>query len=449
MRKINYSQRSTISWKYIVSLGSLLLLITPIIFLMSTIHAQQGRGDDDFLPYYNKGEYKKALEIIQGEIKNEYGKRVAEKRVPSDFISFKKVEEGVNLNALFRERREKGFFIEDNSKLFNLHLYAGRCYYNLTEYDRSLNHYYQALRFKPLEFQKDDIIFYEIAQTYKKLNLNVNYLRMLETSYSLNPDKYEYSLELGNALYRTPEKKKAIYHLERYTRARSDDIGDPEIFLKIGNLNEDIGRYLETVKYYKKYLEKKPDDGYIHFALGYLAYKRTGDFPLAIESFDKSLALLPEKDILRRSKANEYKADIYLKEREFEKATNLYQETIKYQDRILADIDKRKKEILKIRDQIHKLKSSLIKEQDFNKFTEYQYQSEERGRIELENREKNYEFNKLNAGKVRWNLAESYERMGKLQRAIDYYRESISFNYNSNKARERIIKLRLKIKRGY
>lgn len=449
MSRIRYSHREPISSKHRTSAcGVLLLLIFQVQLLTGTIHAQQ-RENDDFLPLFDKGEYQKAIEIVREKIKEEYGKRVAEKRVPSDFISFKRVEEGINLNDLFRKRREKGFFIEDNNKLYTLHLYAGRCYYNLTEYDRSLNHYYQALRFKPLEFQKDDKIFYEISQTYKKLNLNVNYLRTLETAYTLNPERYEYSLELGNALYRSTEKKKAIYHLERYVRARGDDIGDPAIFLKIGNLNEDIGRYLETVKYYKKYLEKKPDDGYIHFALGYLAYKRTGNFPLAITSFDKSLENLPENDILRRSKANEYKADIYLKERDFERATNLYRETITYQDRILADIEKKKKEILQIRDQIQKLKSSLIKEQDFNKFTEYQYRSDERGRMELENREKNYEFNKLNAGKVRWNLAESYERMGKLKRAIDYYRESISFNYNANKAREKIIKLRLQIKRGY
>lgn len=425
-----------------------IIVNTVLLISISVPIGAQNANNGDFIELYQKGEYQKAFEILKKDITAEYDKRIAEKRVPSDFISFKRVEEGININDLFRKRQEKGFFIEDNEKLFTLHLYAARCSFNLSEYDKSLNHYYQALRFKSLEFNKDDVVFYEIAQVYKKLNLTINYRRTLETAYSLNPNKYEYSLELGNSLYRSREKKKAIYHLERYVKDRGDSV-DPDLFLKIGNLNEDIGRYLETVKYYRKYLGKKPDDAHIHFALGYLGYKRTGNYPLALESFQKSLELLPREDILRRSKANEFMADIYRKELDYERAADLYRKTIRYQDEILSDIDKKRKEILKIRDQITQLKSSLIKRQDFNTFSEYELQTDEKGQLEQENREKNYELKKLNAGKVRWSLAEAYERQGKLNEAIQYYREAITHDYQSVKAREKIIKLKLKIKRGY
>jgi len=425
-----------------------MIIFTALLIGISVPVGAQSEKNGNFMELYQKGEYQKAIEVLKKDINAEYEKRSAEKRVPSDFISFKRVEEGININDLFRKRQEKGFFIENNEKLFTLHLYAARCSFNLAEYDKSLNHYYQALRFKSLEFNKDDVIYYEIAQVYKKLNLTVNYRRTLETAYSLNPNKYEYSLELGNSLYRTGEKKKAIYHLERYINEQGDS-ADPDLFLKIGNLNEDIGRYLETVKYYRKYLEKKPDDAHIHFALGYLGYKRTGNYPLALESFQKSLELLPREDILRRSKANEFMADIYRKELDYKRAAELYRKTISYQDEILSDIDKKKKDILKIRDQIAQLKSSLIKRQDFNTFSEYELETDEKGKLEQENKEKNYEFKKLNAGRVRWNLAEAYERQGKLTEAIQYYREAITHDYQSVKAREKIVKLKLKIQRGY
>jgi tetratricopeptide (TPR) repeat protein len=287
-----------------------------------------------------------------------------------------------------------------------------------------------------------------MAQVYRKINQPRAYAAFLEEAYTLNPGRSEYSLELGRALSRTNEKKKAIYHLGRYIESKGD-VDDPDIYLMIGNINEDIGRYLETVKHYRSYLAKKPEDGYIHFALGYLAYKRIGDYSLAVDSFDKALKYLPEKDILRRSKANEYKGDIFMQELEFEKAAGFYAETLRYQNEIKAQMDGKIREILKIKDDIRSMKSSLIKSQDYDKYNEYERFQEEKGKMELDNREKNYEFGKLNAGKVRWNMAESYERLGRLDEAMKYYREAVALDYQAEQAREKIIKLQLKINRGY
>jgi len=74
---------------------------------------------------------------------------------------------------------------------------------------------------------------------------------------------------------------------------------------------------------------------------------------------------------------------------------------------------------------------------------------DEKGKKEAELRQIENEYNKLNAGKVRWNIAYSLERLEKLNEAIAYYRDAISFDFNSNQARKKIINLELKIKRGY
>ncbi|MDY6967810.1 MAG: hypothetical protein SVR08_04020 [Spirochaetota bacterium] len=432
---------------FILSNTNIVITIFISVLYTSSLFAQL-RERSDFIGLYNKGDYSAALEMIKLDLNNLYVKDIDKKKLPEDIISLKKKEESFDINILFRKRRAKGFFIEENSELSNLHLYAARCYFNLSQYEFSLNHYFQAIRYKSIEFGKDDVIFYEISKVYKKFNFFNAYVRALEAAYTLNPNRYDYSKELGKALYTTTQKKKAIYHLERYIKSKGDEIKEPKLYLQIGNLNEDIGRYLETVRYYKKYL-KKNDDGYIYFALGYLAYKRIGNYNLAIDSFNRSLKLLPENDIYRRSKVNEYKGDIYMKELEFEKAADFYNETIAYQERIKSEMRDKIDDILKIKNEINSIKSSIITSKQYDKYDDYENLREKKGIIELEKREKDYEFNKLNAGKIRWNLAESYERMGKLNNAIKYYREAISYDHNSNKAREKIIKLRLKIKRGY
>jgi len=74
---------------------------------------------------------------------------------------------------------------------------------------------------------------------------------------------------------------------------------------------------------------------------------------------------------------------------------------------------------------------------------------EEESKLRLERRERLYSYSKLDAGRVRWNMAECHERLGKLDDAIRYYRECIAFDYEPSKARDRVIKLQLKISRGY
>ena len=430
------------------------LITSLLLFTLSTVYAQPA-VETDYASYYNKGDYAKALEIIRLRLNEIYEKRVDNKRVPMEIISFKKAEkeaeEAGHINYLFTIRKAQGFFIEDNSELSGLHLAAAKCFFKTSEYDSALNHYYEALRFKQVEYQKDDAVYYEISQVYKALGHFNAYVNTLESAYTLNPDNYEYSLELGTALAPTAMKKRAIYHLERYIKSKGDNLENPDLYIKLGNLYEDIGRYLETAEYYKKYLKRKDNDGYIYFALGYLACTHIGDYELAVNCFDKSAAILPENELFRRSKAYELKGDIKMNELEFEDAISSYLSTVKYQDRMLQEIQDNDAKITALTAQIRDAKSSIIKERGraFDKYNEYEYLEEEKGKIQIESREKKYQMAKLNIGKTRWNIAVSYEKLDKLEDAIKYYRESITFNYKSNEARKKIVKLQLKIKRGY
>ncbi len=284
---------------------------------------------------------------------------------------------------------------------------------------------------------------------FNKLNLPSAYGKALEAAYTLKPQNMDYSLLLGKYLNGTIQKKKAIFHLHRYIESKKNESVDPELLLMIGNLNEQIGRYIETEKYYKAYLKVKPDDGNIHYALGYLAYERTGNHRLARHSFRRALDLLPETEVFRRAKANEYQGDIYMKDLEYGTAVDLYKKAIEYQDRIKAQIDKSNAEITKKNVEINSLKSLMIKNRDSQRYSEYEYLLDEKGKLEMEKRNREYAFNKLNAGKIRWNMAESLLRMEKLHEAMDYYRQCIYYNYNPDNARDMIYKIQLKIKRGY
>ena len=427
------------------ALAASVAIATALIRPLSAQQPAQG----DYIQLYNRGEFRASYDSVRANLAQVYEKRNEDTRVPTDFISSKKLESAVRINDLFRNRIVKAFFIEDNSQLFTSHLYAARCCYRLDEFDASLNHYAQALRFKKLEFEKDDTVFYEMAKVFEKINNAPAYVRMLEAAYSMNAANYEYSREIALALYRTPEKKKAIYHLTRYLDSRGDDVDDPGLYLMLGNLYEDINRYLDTVHCYKKYCALKPEDGFARFALGYLSFSKTGDYALAEENLNAALSLLPEEDVFRRSKAYEYRADMAMSNLEFPFAVSLYLETIRFQDAVKNQINKKKEDVAGLKGAISDVKQSLIKNPDYATFNEYEYLQEEKGRHEYQLREVRYQYDKLNAGRVRWNLAACYEKLESFDDAIRYYREAIAFNYNAGGARDRIVKLQLKIKRGY
>ncbi len=421
-------------------LGTFLLVIA----CCSLAQAQE----QGYQALYEKGEYALALKQIDSALNDIYSKRVDDKRVPSGFITLKNTDKDIDLVRMFRERKASGFFIEDNPEISGLHLYAARCSVKLKKPENALNHYYQCLRFRKLEYKRDDVVFHEMAGIFRDRGHFRAYLNFLEAAYSLNREEYAYSKELGAALYPTADKKRSIYHLERYV-TNAEDKPDPKLYLMIGNLNEDIGKYLETEKYYARYLELNPGDGPVQFALGHNAYRRTGNYSLAMASLGRALSVLPESDIIRRSKSHEYIADMSFSDLEYENAVKNYLETVKYQEKIAEKMAAVQKEIDGFTGQINKLKTSLLNEGDFDEYEQYEFLKEERAKKELDLVEIGREYSRLNAGRIRWALAESYQNLEQYEQAITWYRQAISFDYNSNRARDRIVKLQLKIKRGY
>lgn len=431
------------------------MIISLSLFLYASLYSVP---EEKYVTLYNNKQYDESLKEIDRVLSKYYGERVEAKRIPSEFISMDQNEDVVDLEKIHRNRKVKGFLIEKNLKMHKLHLYAGRIMFQKKKLDDSLNHYYQSLRYKNVENGIDDRVYYEISHIYltkyqrstqkDRYNYFIAYLHTLESAYYLNQTKYSYSLELGKALYRTSHKLKSVFHLVRYTDNTSDTI-KPQIYFLIGNLYEDLKKYLKTEEYYVKYLKEKKDDGNIHFALGVLTVKHTGHYSLGARSLNKALELLPTGAIFRRSKSHELLGKIYFSNLEFNKALESYLKTVKYHDSIQNDIDVLQKEADEIQKRINKLKYLLLNEKAFDNYQEYQIMRKKKGRVDYKIDEKRKAYKKIHKGKVLWNIATIYERQEKYKDAIKYYRRAIYYEFKPNRCREKIIKLQLKIKRGY
>ncbi len=425
------------------------LLSVIIHFFPVIINAQTETGN--FKEAYNSGNYTKSLELINVQLTDYYLKKVEDRRIPEQMISILNVGEKTDLIELFRKRKEKGFLIEDNPEMSELHLYAARSLSALNKKRDALNNYIQSLRFSKYEDMKDDIVYYEISGIFKTMDGGIyfkGYVDALEQAYIFNKNNYDYSRELGLALFRTEEKKKAAYHLERYIKLSGEN-PDPELFRTLASLYESTQKYMKAENYYNEYLRYKPEEGTVHYALGYLAYFHTGNYTLAESSFDAALKLLHEDDLYRRSKSLEYLADMSYSNLKYKRSIELYQNGIKYQDMIQQRIELKKKELADINQKINEMKRDVIYKQDFNNFEEFEMMRDDQGKIETEIDNLKYQFRNMNPGKIRWNIAEIYKKTGQYEDAIRYYREAVHFNYNANLSRDMITKLQLKIRRGY
>ncbi len=403
---------------------------------------------EDYMKFFNEKNFLKSVELIENRLKEFYNKRIEYRIVTSDFISARKTDSDIDLRKLFRNRKVENNFAEANNEIHTLHLYAGKSYSNLNKYNSSLSHYFQCLRFKLIEPNRDDPIFYEIAQVYKKAGNSPGYANSLETAYELNPRKPEYSLELGILLIKLNQKKKALYHLLRYISSTEDAI-DSRLYLTIGNLSIENGKFLEGEKYYKKYLVEKPDDANILFALGSISMTKTGNIPLALELFTKSLTFLSDKDISKKSKAHEYIGDIAWNSLNFKQALISYGEALKYQEKMESEVKKFEKKLMDVDTKIKAIKYALVTKKNYDDFSAYETLIDDKSRAEQDLNIIKREYRKLNPGRVRWHIADSHERAENYSDAIEYYRQSISFNYQSDEARKKITKLQLKINRGY
>lgn len=411
------------------------------------------QSNETFLSLYKSGAYQKSLKKIESKLKEIYDKRVENKQIPNKQLYIESIGEDKfkkdyqEIIKKFRVRKTKKYFLEDNKELANLHLYAGLCYKNLKNNRYALHHFNQTLKYKELEYKKDDIVFYNISQIFKEQSLFKGYVDALEMAYSLNEDNIEYSKELGEYLYLKGERRRAIYHLERYIE-KSDKV-EQRIFIKLAGLNEGEKNYLKTERYYLEYLMNDQNNANIHFAVGILALNHTGNLKLAEISFNKSIKLLPETDIYRKAKSYEYIGEIHYRYMKYDKSATAYEQTIQYHNKIEKSIDSKKNEIKSARNKITKIKASLILKQDPEKYSQYLKLRIENGDRESELKNLRLEFKKLNVGKVKWRIAYCYEKLDKLKEAIKFYKKSVLYHYKPSDSEKRILKLKLKLFRGY
>ncbi len=421
----------------------LFLTIITTFFLNSHLLAQ-----NNIKELIDAGKTEEALKTINRRLDDIYSKRVKNRRIPAGFISMMTDQREVDLIRVYRERKPGEFFIEDNPELAELHYLAGISHLKKKQHRHSISHFFQSLRFKKNIGKPEASLFSELANAYRDSGNLKAYRDSLETAYSLAPDEYGYSLLLGRAYSLTPEYKKAIFHLERYIK-NTEPMSEDKLYLIIAGLNETAGKYMETEKYYIEYLKKNPNDAHIHFALGDLAFRRTGNYQLAADSLRTALKELPEKEIFKKSKSLEYLGDISFHDLYYERAVKNYLGTIKYQEIINSEIKALKENLEKADKKITELKKSLLSNKNYDEFEEFQFNQDKKGKIEHNLKEKKYEYKRLNPGRVRWYIAESLVKLGRLEDAVPYYRECISFDYKSNLSRKNITKLKLKIKRGY
>ncbi len=389
-----------------------------MIFLSQPVFPQN--GDFLYVTMFDQGNYKDAMDIITSRLSEIYSKRVSDKRVPSDFVSIEKTGNEADLIALFRNRKEKGFFIEDNPELADLHLYAGKCSMKLGKKKDSLNHYVQSLMFRRITAERDDEIYYQISQVFKSMNNQIyfkGYVDALEQAYALNSMKYEYSYELGMALYPTTEQKKAIYHLERYLSLSGKT--DADVLLKLANLYESIGNYLNAEKYYNEYLRFNPEDVSAIFSTGYIAYYRTGNYTLAEFMFQGVLQKCSKKDAYRLAKANEYLGDMSFSNLKFDKAIQYYTDSTVFHRQAKQDVSTKEKEKAEIDTRINELKINIINNKDLLKYDDYknlldEYEGllDEQGEKESELQLLKYNLKQLCPGKVQWDIALCYHKKG-------------------------------------
>jgi tetratricopeptide (TPR) repeat protein len=391
--------------------------------------------------------FSEALTIIQSKLDDIYSKRSIEKQIPTTYVAIEKIEEGVDLQKIFSERKIQPYFIENNDTLYALHADTALCYQNIYKYHEALQHYFQALRFTTIG-EKDHTIFYSIAQIFKKINKFNAYVLYLEEAYEIKPDNYDYSLELSLALSSGKNKKKALFHLNRYIASKGDSV-PPNLYLIAANCYESIGDYIKASEQYTLYLHHKPNDYAVLFALGYLAYTKISDMKLAYKSFINAIPLFNENDWVLKGLSYTMLGDIECMDLNYKNGLEYYLQSIAISENMKKIIDEKKANINTINDKINVIKSTLLANKDIALYPQYQTLMDELGNNELELRQLEHEYSKLNAGLLSFKIAVAHENMMQFAQAIEWYNKTIEYGIKIRESSKKIEKLQLKISRGF
>lgn len=424
--------------------SNVLILSLAIFSILLLYNNSSGQ---DYSGLIQQKKFTEALQIIQSQLDATYSKRSADKKIPDSYIAIEKIEEGIDLKKLFSERKLQPYFIENNDTLYTLHINAALCYQNIFKYNEAVQHYFQALRFTIIT-EEDHSIFYSLALLFKRLKKNEAYLNYLEEAYEIKPDNYDYSLELALALAAGKNKKKALFHLNRYIQSKGSET-PPELYITAANCYESIGDFINAGRHYQLYLNNHPDDADIQFALGYLAFTKISDMKLAYASLLKGLSLYDEADLIRKGISHSIIGDITGMDLNYTESLTHYLKAVQISERIQKSIEDKKNSIEGIKSKINIIKSALLDKKDISLYPEYHSLLDELGNNEIKLRMLEHEHSKLNTGELYFKIATIYENTTQYQQAIEWYNKAIASGTRIRESSKKIEKIQLKISRGY
>lgn len=426
--------------KYFTILSLIILLI-----FTSTVFSQ----DADYKTLIEQKKYTEAIEIIRNIIGKQYGQDVLDVKIPSEYIPLDLQEESYSLLKIYRERKNNPFFIEDRKDLFDLHSSLAKCYYYKNNYPAAINHYHQALRYHNIVPEVDDTFFIELANVYRDAGYYKAYINSLETAYTLSPNNFNYSLKLAEALYTSGDYNRTIYHYQRYLDSINNNVEDKKLLLRVAGLYETVSNYLKAEELYRIYLKDDGINASIWFSIGKNAAEKTGNQLIAIEALNNTIKYADNSDIYRKAKSYELLGDIYYKNIKYENAIESYSETIKFHKQMLDRIDKMNGEIQTLILEINKLKLKILNEPLSEEYKTLVTKNNQLGNLQLDKIRLVDEYNRLNPGKINWQIAYCYEQIEKNDLAIEFYNKTVLLDYKATEGREKIKKIQLKIKRGY
>jgi tetratricopeptide (TPR) repeat protein len=349
-----------------------------------------------------------------------------------------------------RERYQADIdLIEDNPDIFYLHLNLAYCKLNLSKYLEAIANFREARRYiiiLPDKKREYAFIDHQIAISYRKLNRVDAYHEAMERAIKSDPDNPQYLKDLGLS-YQFQQTEMSIFYLEKYLRLKPDqeklNFTDKRenIYLILGGLYEKKERYLDTLKYYQKYLREMPGDGNIHFAAAFLAHKKTGNSAIALQHYQKALENLKPDEYKIKFQIQNLVGEIFYAEGEYHKAIQSFYDSRPHYQKIEEEVLNIHQKIDSIKEKMNQVKLDILR-----KHSRKAQDILERYSIELAG-EKNREEKasqlreEYKMAKIEWQIAQSFERLGDLEKSVIHYRRAMGKGYNQTTLNLHIQKL--------
>ncbi len=402
--------------------------------------------------------WKQADSLLTEKIRDIFATRMKNRVVPSEVleIAIQKAEKKEKQKIIRKPIRyySELNFIEENPDLFYLYINLALCKINLRDYPSAIRNFREAKRFKQISVkEKKSYAFldYQIAIAHKALNQVDGFYEAMEQALKADPINPNYLMELGQS-YGLWHHERAIQYLEKYLRTAKPDTSDDAkkqkmgtLYLNLSGLYEKKKRYLDTGRHYRSYLDLFPENGNIHYALGYIEHSKLGNDDAGLFHYEKALQYLPKEEYKLRFRIHAYAGEIFSRNGQYQKAIFHFQNTKPFYEHIDKDAQNIYQKIDKIKTDMEKVKLEILRQNDLKSqqiLASYQAQlDEEKKRMEsAQNLKLGY-----NIGKIEWNIAISTEKNGDLKGSLEAYRKAFAAGYQRQQALEKIKELEKKL----